>query len=100
MIEPQAAHTERMPAAKLGGRCGLVSHRHAAQSIGASRECVEHRRVVAAVRTALHQSAPCEPECAEHAEIFFERRIRRRIAAVVRIWKARCRSEYVAMRVA
>src|SRR5258708_36053922 len=56
--------------------------------------------MVAAVRTALHQHAARKSDGVEHVEIFFERRIRRRIAAIPSVRKPVRWSEHMGMRVA
>ena len=82
MIEPQRADAERIPSAQLRRRHALVGDRDAAQAVGMLRQRVEHRGIVAAMRAALHQPAAREAERVEHVQIFFQRRVRRRVAAV------------------
>ena len=82
MVEAQRADAEVVPASQLGDRHGLVGDRHAAQPVRMPRKRVEHRRIVAAVRAALHQPAAREAERIEHVQILFQRRVRRRVAAV------------------
>ena len=100
MIEAQAADAEPVPFAQIVPRNIGVGDRDAAQTVGSARQRIEHRCVVAAVRTALHQHAAREADGIEHAEIFFQRRIRRGVAAVVGVGKLCRRPEYMGMGIA
>ena len=100
MIEAQSADTETIPFAQIGRRDVGVGHRDAAQAVGPTLERIEHRGIVAAVRAALHQHAARKSDRVEHAEIFFERRVRRRVAAIVGVRKPRRRSEHMGMGIA
>jgi hypothetical protein len=100
MIEAQGAHAEIIPSPQRFGRDRFIGHRDAAQTIRLARQRVQHRRIVAAMRTALHQHAAIEPDRVEHAEIFFQRRVRRRVAAISRIGKPRRRPEHMRVRIA
>ena len=95
MIEAQRADTERVPAAKLRDRHGLVGHRHPAQPLGMPRQRVEHRRIVAAMRAALHQPAISEAQRIEHVEILRKRRVGRGVAAVGTVRKPVRRPEHM-----
>src|SRR5467141_3795024 len=99
MIEAQSSDTETIPLAQIGRRNIGVGHRNTAQAIGALPERIQHGRIVAAVRAALHQHAARKSDGVEHAEIFFERRIRRRIAAIPGVRKPLCWSEYMRVRI-
>src|SRR3954453_20016551 len=100
MVEPQPADAERMPAAKLFRRHVRAGGRDAAQPAGLAHQRIQHRGVVGPVRAALHQNAAGKAERIEHGEILFERRIRRGVAAVGRIGKARGGPEHMGMGVA
>ena len=100
MIEAQPADAEPVPFAELSRRNIGVRDRDAAQTVGSARQRVEHRGIVAAMRTALHQHAARKADRVEHAEIFFQRRVRRRVAAVVGVGKPRRRPEHMGMGVA
>ena len=50
--------------------------------------------------TALHQHAARKTDRIQHAEVFFQRRIQRRVAAIARIRKAIRWTEHVRMRIA
>ena len=100
MVEPQPADAEPMPAAKLGRRHVGVGDRNAPQPAGLACQRVEHGRVVGPVRAALHQNAAGKAERVEHGKIVFERRVRRGVAAIGGIGKARGGPEHVGMGVA
>ena len=65
MIEAQAAHAERMPAAQFGRRRVGIRDRDAAQPLRLALQRIEHRGIVAPVRAALHQHAAVEAERVE-----------------------------------
>ena len=100
MIEAQAAYTNRVPRPQFVRRDIRVGHRDAAQAFRLTLQRIEHRRIVAAMRTALHQHAARKADGVEHAEILFQRRIRRRVAAIVRVGKAIRRTEHMRMGIA
>ena len=100
MIEAQAADADRVPLAQIVRRNIGVGHRDAAQAVLVALQRIEHRRIVAAMRAALHQHTARKTERVEHAEVFFQRRIRRRVAAIVRIGKTIRRAEHMRMGVA
>jgi hypothetical protein len=100
VIEAQAADANRVPRAQFVRRNIRVGHRDAAQAFRLTLQRIEHRRIVMAMRTALHQHAARKAECVEHAEIFFQRRVRRRVAAIVRVGKAIRRTEHMRMGIA
>lgn len=100
VIEAQPPYAEPCPPPKLGQWRFGIGDRDAAQPLGMAREGVEHRAVVAPVRAALHQDATREAKRLEHAEIFRERGVGRRVAAIRRVGKPRGRSEHVRMSVA
>jgi hypothetical protein len=87
VVEAQSLDAERGPARELGRRRVGLGHRDAAQPVGMPRQRVEHGAVVAAMRAALHQDAAREAERVEHAEIFCERCVGRRVAAIRRVGK-------------
>ena len=100
MIEAQRADAELVPAAQLGDRHRLVGDRHAAQPLRVPRQRVEHRRIVAAVRAALHQPAAREAQRIEHVQILLQRRVGRRVAAVGPVGKPGGRPEHMGVGVA
>jgi hypothetical protein len=100
MVEAQPAHAARMPAPQLRRRRVGLGHGDAAQPVGMARQGVEHRRIVAPMGATLHQDAAGKAHRVEHPQIFFQRRIGRRVAAVVGIGKSRRRAEYMGMSVA
>ena len=100
MIEAQRAHAEIIPAPQGFGRDRFIGHRDAAQTIRLARQRIQHRRIVAAMRAALHQHAAIETDRVEHAEIFCQRRIRRRVAAIVGVRKPRRRPEHMRVGIA
>ena len=100
MVEPQAADAEPMPAAKLRRRHVGVGDRNAAQPAGLACQRIQHRGIVGPVRAALHQNAAGKAEGVEHGKIFFERRVRRGVAAIGGVGKARRRPEHMGMGVA
>ena len=100
MIEAQAADANRVPRTQFVRRNIRVGYRDAAQAIWLTPQRVEHCRIVTAMRTALHQHAARKTDRIQHAEIFFQRRIGRRVAAIVRIRKAIRRTEHMRMRIA
>ena len=95
VIEAQAADAKRMPRPQLARRHFGIGHRNAAQAFRLTLQRIQHRRIVAAMRTALHQHAARKTDGVEHAEILFQRRIGRRIAAIVRVRKAIRRAEHM-----
>ena len=100
MIEAQAADANRVPRPQFVRRNIRVSYRDAAQAFRLAPQRIEHCRVVTAMRTALHQHAAREANGVEHAEIFFQRRIGRRVAAILRVRKAIRRTEHMRMGIA
>ena len=100
MIEAQAAHAEIIPPPQRFRRDCFIGHRDAAQTIRLARQRIQHRRIVVAMRATLHQHAAIEADRVEHREIFCQRRIRRRIAAVIGVRKPRRRPEYMRVRIA
>jgi hypothetical protein len=100
MIEAQSSDTEPIPRPQIGRRDVPVRHRDTAQAIGPALKRIEHGGIVAAVRAALHQNAARKPDGVEHAKIFVERRVRRRIAAIPGVGKPLRRSKHMGMRVA
>ena len=100
MIEAQSADAEAMPFAKHGRRDIRICDSDAAQPVGSPRQRIEHRGIIVAVRTALHQHAARKADGIEHAEVFFQRRIRRRVAAVVGIGESIRWPEYMRMGIA
>ena len=100
VIEAQAADANRVPRPQFVRRNIRVSYRDAAQAFRLAPQRIEHRRIVAAMRTALHQHAARKADGVEHAEIFFQRRIRRRVAAIVRVRKAIRGTEHMRMGIA
>src|SRR6266404_6617178 len=100
MIEAQPSDAEAVPRAQIGRRDARAGDRHPAQTVRLPRERIEHRGVVATVRAALHQDPARKSNRIEHAKIFFERRIRRRVAAIRSVWKSLPGSEHMGMGVA
>src|SRR5260370_28635378 len=94
MIEAQSPDTETIPLAQIGRRNIGVGHRNTAQPIGALPERIQHGGIVAAVRAALQPHAARKSDAVEHPEIFFDRRIRRRITAIPGVGKTLCWSDY------
>ena len=70
MIEAKPAHAERVPAALLGRRRGGIRDRDAAQAFRLAVQRIEHRRIIAAVRGALHQRTAVEAERGEQPQVF------------------------------
>jgi hypothetical protein len=65
----------------------------AAQPIRRTRKCIEHSVIVAAISAWLHKDTAGEAEAVEQGEIVFERRVIWRVAARLRIGKARGRTK-------
>jgi hypothetical protein len=87
-------------AAQRGGRNAGIGHRDAAKAVRLPLQRIQHRRIVASMRAALHQHAARKADYVEHAEIFLERRVRRGVAAVVGIGKKIRRAEHVGVGIA
>ena len=100
VVEAQSANANRMPRAQISWRYIGIGHRDAAQAFWLALQRIEHCGIVAAMRTPLHQHAARKSDRIEHAEILFQRRIGRRVAAIGRVGKARHRTEDMRMRIA
>ena len=100
MIEAQAPDAEAMPRPQIGRCGGGVGHRDATQPIRLMFKRVEHGGIVAAMRAALDQNAARKTDGVEHGQIFFERCVRRRIAAIPGIGKPRGRPKHMGMGIA
>jgi hypothetical protein len=100
MIEAQCSDTETIPRPQVGRRDVAIRHRDTAQPIGPPLQRVEHGGIIAAMRTALHQDAARKADGVEHAQIFFERCIGRRVAAIRGVRKALRRPEHMGVRIA
>ena len=99
-MKRKPAHAEFIPPPQRFGRDRFVGHRDAAQAIGLARQRIQHRRIVAAMRAALHQHAAIETDRVEHRQIFCQRRVRRRVAAVIGVREPRRRPEHMRMGIA
>jgi hypothetical protein len=100
MIEAQSAHAEPIPLPQSSWRHIDVRHSDPAQAAGRVRKGIQHGGIVAPVRAPLHQDAARKADGIQHAQIFGERSIRRRITAVVGISKPVGWTEHVGVRVA
>src|ERR1700692_589402 len=100
MIEAQSAYADIIPCAQIvSGDIGC-RYSDTAQTVGTTLQRIEHSGVIAAMGTALYQHAARKSDGVEHAEILFERRVRRCVAAVFRVGKLLRRSAHMGMRIA
>ena len=83
-MEAQAAQADAVPVAQFGRRDPRIRDGDAAKPAWIAFQRVKHDAVVVAVRVALHDHAMREAEMIEQREIFFDRRVRRRVAAAGR----------------
>jgi hypothetical protein len=100
MIETERANAEIIPPPQRFSGDRVISHRDAAQTVGLMRQRIQHRRIVAAMRATLHQHAACKTDRVEHRQIFCQRRIGGRVAAIVGVRKPRRRSEHMGVGIA
>ena len=84
-IEAHAADAGVVERADLIRGNVRLDHGDAAQPLPAARQRVEQRAVVGAVDARLHQHRAVDPEHAEQMQIVVERRIRRRVDALLRV---------------